>query len=340
MHNKRAATSIDVAELAGVSQPTVSRALRDDPRVAGETRDRVRRAAATLRYVPSQRGRALATRKTDRIGVVVSSLANPLDSQLLDLVQGGLAAAGLHMIVFTDGDEELGPGRLLDGSIDGVILTTAGLDSELGNELRARELPLVMLGHHTDAHNVDVCAADNVGGAALAADELAALGHSQIGAIFGPSATSTGRDRRRGFSEALAGHGLELRAEAVREGPFSYDFGRAALAELMSLEAPPTAVFCGDDTIALGAINLARALDLKIFEQLSLIGFGDIALAGWELFALTTVSQNLALLTDLAVQRMRLRLDAPQSAPARFKVRTELVRRSTHGPPPGPQSAK
>ena len=326
-------TSRDVAARAGVSQPTVSRALRGDPRVAPATRARVQQAASELRYVPSQRGRALSTRRTGRVGVVVADLANPFYLQLLDLLQAELAAQSLQMVVLTDEDRELVPGQLLDGSIDGAVLTTTLLDSSLSDALVRHGLPIVLLNRHNDSSTADVCAADNRGGGALVGSELVALGHTRIGAIFGPADTSTGRDRRRGFTDSLTDHGVQLSAELVREGRFSFETGHESLAGLMAADTPPTAIFCANDVIALGAMNAAHGLGIEIPRQLTLIGFDDMAMAAWELFALTTVSQNMDQLAAHAVERLLRRIASPEGPAARIKVRTELVRRETHGPP-------
>jgi LacI family transcriptional regulator len=335
MHARRPegpTTSLDVAALAGVSQPTVSRALRDDPRVAPATRDKVRRVAASLNYVPSQRGRALATRQTGRIGVVIGDLGNPFYLQLLDLLQGAFAAASLRMVVFTDDDRELEPGQLLDGSIDGAVLTTTLLDSPLSGALTEHGLPIVQLNRHDDSPAADVVGSDNQAGAAAAADELLALGHDRIGAIFGPSGTSTGRDRRRGFIEALDRHGIALAGAQMREGSFSFETGHSGLRGLVA-GVNPTAIFCANDVIALGALNAARGLGIAIPGELTIIGFDDMRMSSWEMFSLTTVSQNMDQLVERAVELLRLRIQSPGAPAQRITVETELVRRGTHGPP-------
>jgi LacI family transcriptional regulator len=301
--------------------------------VAPATRERVLEAAASLRYVPSQRGRALSTRQTGRIGVVVADLGNPFYLQLLDRLQAELATQALRMVVFTDEGHDLGAGQLLDGSIDGAVLTTTLLHSSLSDELAAHGLPIVLLNRHNDNPATDVCAADNAGGGALVADQLAALGHTRIGAIFGPADTSTGRDRRLGFTGALERQGIEPAFEHLREGPFSFNAGHSALMELMSEPEPPTAVFCANDVIALGAINAARALGISVPSDLTLIGFDDMEMAGWEVFSLTTVAQQIDELARLTVARLTQRIETPEAPAARVRVKTELVLRSTHGPP-------
>ena len=193
-------TSHDVARIAGVSQPTVSRALRGDPRLSEETRLRVEAAARELHYVPSQRGRSLATRSTGQIGIVVSDLGNPFYLQVLDALHSELAASGLRMLVLTPDDDHRVPlERVVDGSLDGAILTTTQLHSTLPAELSRRGFPFVLLNREIDDAPGDVCVVDNRAGARLIAEELLGLGHRAIAAVFGPDTTSTGRDREAAF---------------------------------------------------------------------------------------------------------------------------------------------
>src|SRR4051794_6203576 len=174
----RAPTSLDVAAAAGVSQPTVSRALRGDPRVAASTRDRVRLAAEALGYVPSDRGRSLATRRTGRIGVVVEDLGNPFYLELLDALHRRLDVSQVRMTVLAPGLRD--PERLeslADGSIDGVVLTTTMLDSPLPAQLIRHGFPFVLLNRIVDDVAADSCSVDNFSGAAEVARAMVDDGH-------------------------------------------------------------------------------------------------------------------------------------------------------------------
>src|SRR4051794_7470235 len=230
----RTPTSHDVARAAGVSQPTVSRALRDDPRVTEATRQRVRAAAAELGYVPSRRGRSLSTRATGQVGIVVGDLGNPFYMEAVEHLHRHLDRSGVRAVVLTDPPD--GPATadaLLDGSIDGAILTTTLLGSLLPEELARRGLPVVLLNRAIDDEAVDACVSENAGGARAVAAEIAALGHQRVAAIFGPAQTSTGRDRERGFRDGLAQAGVRLTDRAVRRGAFSYETGHWGLTELL-----------------------------------------------------------------------------------------------------------
>jgi len=311
-----------------VSQPTVSRALRGDPRVADATRRRVARAAARLGYVASDRGRSLSTRRSGRVAVVVDDLGNPFYLELLDALHDRLERANTRMLVLTPHrNDPLRTERLLDGSIDGVVLTTTTLDSRLPAELRARRFPFVLLNRVVDGVDADSCTVDNEAGGAEVARSLLRGGHTRIGALFGPPSTSTGRDRERGFRRALADAGAALPDALVRHGPFAFDYGHTCLGELLA--GSPTAIFCANDVVALGALNAARGLGVAVPDELSIIGFDDISMAGWELIRLTTVRQDLRRMGEIAVELVLDRIVDPQRPARHVVLPPELVWRAT-----------
>jgi LacI family transcriptional regulator len=340
MPPSQSTTSHDVARLAGVSQPTVSRALRDDPRLSEETRRRVRDAATQLRYVPSQRGRSLAMRSTGQVGIVVSDLGNSFYLEVLDRLHSELRAAGRRMLVLTpDGDGHVSVDQLVDGSLDGVILTTTLLDSTLPQELGERGLPFVLLNREVDDCPGDVCVVNNEEGGSLAAQELLSLGHTEIAAIFGPASTSTGRDREAGFRRVLERAGRPMPERRWRRCQFDFLEGHRAALELLDADrSAPTALFASNDVIALGAFNALRGRQIRIPEQISLIGFDDVLMADWEVFGLTTISQDIPGLVKSATSMLLSRIGAaPEAAPGPRRVVLEpaLIRRGTLGAPPG-----
>jgi LacI family transcriptional regulator len=320
-----------------VSQPTVSRALRDDPRLSEETRRRVQAAARELHYVPSQRGRSLATRSTGQIGIVVSDLGNPFYLQVLDALHSELAAAGLRLLVLTPGeDNRVALERIVDGSLDGVIMSTTELSSPLPAELSRRGFPFVLLNREVDDAPGDVCVVDNRGGARLVAEELLSLGHREIAAVFGPETTSTGRDREAAFRQVLGDAGIGLPAGRWRRARFDFDEGHRYALEL--LESRPTALFAANDILALGAYNALYARGLRVPGDITLIGFDDVTLAGWEAFGLTTVSQDIEHMVKTSAELLLSRIAAGPDEhlePRRVVLPARLVRRRTHGPPPG-----
>ncbi|MER5495410.1 LacI family DNA-binding transcriptional regulator [Streptomyces sp. NPDC002490] len=331
-------TSHDVARLAGVSQPTVSRSLRGDPRVAPGTRERVLAAAAALNYIPSEAGRSLSTRATKRIGVVVTDLTNPFYPQLVAPLHDELERLGYRMMLFTERSEDaVAMERLLDQSIDGVVLTTATTDSMLSGELIRRGLPFVFLNREDDSERADAAVADNVAGARLVAAELARLGHRRIAGIFGAANTSTGRDRELGFRLALAEAGVGLPETHVRRGPFEFATGRDALAQLLAAGPAPTAVFCGNDVIAIGVLDAALKTGLRVPADLTVIGFDDIPMASWASFELTTVGHDMHAMARTAARLLVRRIAGVDTAGTeRVVFPAEMILRHTHGPAPRP----
>ncbi len=340
--SSRQVTSHDVARAAGVSQPTVSRALRGDPRLSEATRRRVIETAEALRYVPSQRGRSLATRSTGQVGIVVSDLGNPFYLQVLDELHHALGETHLRMLVLTPDEHDSVPLEwLVDGSLDGAILTTTVLDSTLPEALSERGFPFVLLNREVDDAPCDVCVVDNHRGGMLAAQELIDLGHTQIAALFGPPTTSTGRDREAGFRASLSEAGIALPEARFRRAQFDWNSGHAAGLEL--LESQPTALFCANDILALGAFNALRGRGVEIPDDVSLIGFDNVLLASWEVFQLTTVSQDIPGMVTAATELLLTRIAAEQDeplAPRRVVLTPELVRRGTHGPAAAQNSSR
>src|SRR3954469_9974185 len=202
-------TSHDVARVAGLSQSTVSRALRGDPRVTAQTRERVLAAAAGLGYTPNAMGRMLVEGATRTIGMVVTDLSNPFYPNLIAPLHDELAVLGYRMTLFTErleGDEADTVGRLewlVGRGVDGVVLTTSTLEGTVPLELLRRGLPFVFLIRVVDAIPADSVSVDNALGASLIGAEVLRFGHRHIGAILGPADASTGRDRERGFRAAL-----------------------------------------------------------------------------------------------------------------------------------------
>ena len=329
-------TSHEVARAAGVSQATVSRALRNEPGVSPATRARVRAAARDLGYVTGHAGRALATRRTRTVGVVSPTLDNPFYPAFVTPLQAALHDAGLLTVLVTDSDEgALGVDSLMDGSFDGVVLTSCERHSTLPAELSARGIPVVLADRLVDGAVVDTCVSDNRFGAAVVADLLVELGHERIATIMGPGSTSTGYERHAGFVERLGALGVAGAAITVIRGPFEAEAGRRGLETLLGDgSSPPTAVFCGNDVIALGVLDAAKGLGVRIPEDLTVVGFDDIPLAAWGRFDLTTVHVDLDRMAQTVVEALVARLADPQAAPKQVVLAPRLVARGTHAPPP------
>lgn len=327
-------TSHDVARLAGVSQPTVSRALRNHPRVPESTRAKVRSAAKALGYIPSQLGRSLSTQATMRIAMV-ADLENLIYPALLGVVHDQLADCGYGTVLIagnSDGVE--GYEALLDRSVDGVILSTSKLQSKLPLELDHRGVPFVYLNRTHESLEHDSSTADDRGGSVEVAEFLLGLGHKRIGALLGPQDTSTSRDREQAFRSTLKGSGVEIPDAWVARSNYTGTGGAHGFREIMAGHDRPTAVFCFNDHMAIGALNAARELGLSVPQDITIIGFDDLDMAKWPAFDLSTVTNPLGETARRAAQLLVERISSGPSMAYKHEVGpTSLVLRGTHAAP-------
>lgn len=323
-------TSHDVAREVGVSQPTVSRALRDDPKIALSTRQRVAEAATRLGYVPSELGRSLSTQATKRIAVV-ADLDNPLWAMLVEQLHDDLSDSGYSMTLLAEhGDLPRFERQLLGGWADGVIITSARMSAPLPLELQRRNVPLVLVNRVTRGIKADAAVADNVHGGRAAAQILVDAGHTRVAALFGPVDTSTGRGREKGFRQGLADAGLALPDSRVVHGDFDYRFGREALPQLLKGRHRASAIFCANDIIAIGALNRAHQLGVDVPSDIAIVGFDDLDQASWPIFDLTTIRVPFDALVRSAVQRIMARLSGDTSRPRVEVHPVTPVLRGTH----------
>lgn len=332
-------TGHDVARVAGVTQATVSRALRNLPGTAPETRARVLRAAAELAYIPSENARSLSNARTRRVAVVSDALTNPYYPQLVEPIRRHLAEHGLLSVIVTEtaqpADRQVGLEALADGSYDGAILTTTTRRSTLPRDLTERAIPHVLVNRVLDFPESPGCTVDNAGGLAEVADLLARLGHRRVAAVHGPADTSTGRERAIALRAGLLRHGLQLPRALVRRSAFDHDSAMAAAASLLDRPEPPSAIVGANDVIGLGILSAARTAGVRVPQDLTVIGFDDIPMAGWPLVGLTTVHCDLDTLARRSVDLLTRQLGGERVEAATVRVPVSLVERGTHAPAPG-----
>lgn len=324
-------TSHDVARLAGVSQPTVSRALRDSPKVSEETKQRVRQAARALGYVPSETGRALSSGRTRRIGLLLTDLENQFYPHVIAPMHHELDSFGYQLMLQTETtDTATVAERLIANGLDGVLLATTTVDSVVPVRLRDRGVPFAYFNRTADAMEADSATVDPVPGLAEVAKEIAELGHRRVGAIFGPRNTSTALQRESALRDGLEEHGLSIGAGLTHRGPFDFDSGHAGARLLLDRDPRPTVIICGNDVVALGALNAARELGVDVPREVSMVGFDDLPPAAWPLVQLTTVAFDLEAMARRAANLLVRRIEAEEPLPYEHAVFTSrLVRRGT-----------
>lgn len=294
---KKAATSIDVARVAGLSQSTVSRAFDPNSSVAPETRARVLAAAAQLGYQPNVIARSLSTQRSDIIGIIMANINNSLFYPLvLEEFTRELQALGKQVLLFNVAPDrpvdEILP-RVLGYQVDGLIITSTTPSKEIVDECTRLGKPVVLFNRLVGGTNANVVSCDNVAGSQLVANAFLDAGHKRIAAIAGIATTATSALREKGFTEQLKERGYHT---LIREqGVFTYESGYEAALRLLDCDSPPDAIYCMADIMALGAMDAARyQLGIKIPDELSIIGFDDIPVAKYPAYSLTTIRQPIS----------------------------------------------
>jgi LacI family transcriptional regulator len=265
---------------------------------------------------------------------VVAALTNAFYTLLLDRLHHELASAGYSMILMIDQYENSADlsklQLLLDKTLDGVLFTTATVDSVAVRILHEQGVPLVLAVRSVPIPEIDVVENDNVMGGKEVVLHLLELGHRRIGFIFGPNNTSTSLQRFQGATAALAEYGLKPSPKLTLWGPYSHEAGYSGVLRLWDSEERPTAVFCGNDVIALGVLDAARKHGIEVPGQLSVVGFDDIPMAGWSAIQLTTVRLGIGEMAVVSARRLLERIQSPTGLPGRRDVLpTSLIRRAT-----------
>jgi LacI family repressor for deo operon, udp, cdd, tsx, nupC, and nupG len=324
----------DVARRAGVSTATVSRSLRGLDRVAPRTRERVARAAQELHYVPSPAASQLASRRTQSVGVVVTTSGRWFWSEVLFGAEAVLRSAGYDTLLYIV-DDPSGRRQFFDlmplrRRVDAVMVLGSSVTGREQEALRRVDVPVVLVGGRmTGGASVRI---DDSAAAVTAARHLIALGHRDVVMVCSngsdPSSRRTTRLRRSGFERAMAEHGVDGRVVVTHPG---IDGGAAAVEKLLSHGDLPTALFAETDELALGALRTLRRAGVAVPEEMSVLGFDDHELA--DAVELTTISRSPHAHGHSAAMQLLSALGPGASRRVDVVLPTRLVLRGTTGPP-------
>ena len=335
--SSKAARLEDVAKLAKVSTATVSRALTLPHKVKARTLERVQQAACTLGYVAHGAARALASRRTHTIGAVVPTLENAIFANTTQALQRTLDAAGYVLLLAShdfDADIEARVTRtLIERGVDGLVLLGTTHHPDIYRMLEPHNLPYVLTWAFDESGNHPCVGFDNRAAGMCIANHLLDLGHRRFAMISGITAhNERAQERLAGVREALSARGIALSNGAVIEKPYTHGGGREGLREVLKGNEPPTAVICGNDVLAIGAIAECHAQGLKVPDDISITGFDDMEMASLISPALTTVRFPTAEMGVYAANHLLARLD-DQAVELRNKLPTELIVRASAGAP-------
>ncbi len=276
------ATIKDVARAAGVNPSTVSRVLSGSSRISPETHEKVRAAMKELNYHPNAIARSLHAKATRTVGLIIArpaeqAFTNPFFPELMRGIAHVLHAQGYDlMLTMADSPQEERSASLKllrQRRVDGILLTSGRVKDKLIDDLLAEEHPFVLVGRSPDYRPVSWVNNDNVAVGAMAVEHLISRGHRRIALINGPADLMVTVDRRQGYLDALQRAGLAYRAEYELDGHFTKEGGYRAMLHLINLPESPTAVFCTDDAMAVGALTALRERGLD--GAVALVGVND-----------------------------------------------------------------
>jgi len=330
----------DIAEQAGVSVMTVSKALRDEPDVSATTKARLKLMAQQMGYVPDTTAQGLRTRTTKLVGLAVPSLADPVFTRIVSAVEERAHELGydillMHTVNSTE-REEWCVRRLLSRRVDGLLIAPVYRmepEARIYQELAARGTPTVLLGppakfcsSFTSVH------VDDALGGRLASEHLLKLGHKRIAFLAGPLSAPWAQERFEGYRRALREAGSDVDERLVFQAGNTIEDGASAAAQMLNESCGATAVVAVNDLVAIGCANALLNQGVRIPQDLSVVGFGNILMSAFFRVPLTTVSQPKSRLGSAAMDMLVQLLRGQKTEPRRLPP--ELITRSSTAAPP------
>jgi LacI family transcriptional regulator len=307
------ATINDIARLAEVSKKTVSRVINNSPFVKEETRKRVEAVIAEHGFTPDPQARGLAFRRSFLVGMIYD---NPSPNYVVNMQQGVLDAVrgpGLELVVHPcnrASETFLAEVRafVVRQKLFGVVMPpSVSEDDRVVAILKEADCPYVRNASVSLDEAANMVVTHDSRGAARAARHLAELGHRRIAFISGPDSFRSSHERGAGFRDGLAEHGLTLDESYVRQGAYTFESGVEAARDLLAMPEPPTAIFAGNDEMAIGVMKAARDAGLDVPRDLSIVGFDDLPMASRVWPNLTTVRLPIRDMGRMAAEKLTAR---------------------------------
>lgn len=326
----------DVARRAGVSIQTVSNVLNRRIKVRPQTRSKVLKACEELNYMPNAVARSLVTRKSNAIGLIVTNIRNPVYGDIVASINEVAERHGYSVIVGNTQRDSVSEQRivnlLVEQRVDGVLLASGTWDSSATELLLSARIPVVRLHYHPQTLNTDFFGADNCGGTRIATNHLIGLGHLNIGFVTGPK-SSISLQREQGFKDAMRAAELPINETWIVDGGFTREGAYSAGVQLLRRKNRPSGIVCASDLMAIGLIDAAYDLALKVPDDLAVIGFDDIFAASIRPVNLTTIKFDLEGIAESAILRLINKMSSETDIKDRkyVMVPCQLIIRGTCG---------
>ena len=327
-----------MARQAGVSTATVSRVLAGIGRARPETAAAVNAAVTALGYRPSGVARSLRTQRTRTFGLIVSDVQNPFFPELVRAADDAARAIDYSILLGSAAFDEARAVHYLDlmvdRRVDGIIVASSQISDASWRWLIASPVPVIVVNAEPPDGRVAAIASDNEGGSRRAVEHLIGLGHRRIGYLRGPQSFTAARARLDGFEAACAAAGLDPATTPVARTDGQVDGGALAAGRLLGEHPAVTAIAAYNDLTAIGALRALRSAGRRVPDDVSVIGFDDVAAASWVVPGLTTIAQQKAEMGRLAVESLVRALDGGRFPPTVIRLATALRIRESTGPAP------
>lgn len=303
--------------------------------VFNSVKNRGQKAMKELVYCPNALARSLRKGKTKTLGLILLDSANTFFAEPGQAIENFTFRNNYNVILCNTGGsverERLYFDLLLDKQVDGIILDTEEKDLKPIKDRLSSGFPIVQVDRDFSENVFDNVLTDNALGGYLATQHLIRLGHRRIGCITGSMDLSSGVNRLRGYKQALKEANIAIVDELIVGGDFSSVSGRVAGQKLLSLTEPPTAIFAGNDMMAIGLLRSAVDMKYKVPEDLAIIGFDDIELSSYLYPTLTTIAQPKAEIGEKAIELLLARLENRSQPPQRVLIPPKLIIRVSTG---------
>jgi DNA-binding LacI/PurR family transcriptional regulator len=289
-------------------------------------------AATALGYQPNIIARSLTTRRTNIVAIVMANLVDPFYPVVLDVLTQQIQARGCQTLLFVPSPqqdvEDILP-TLLQYQVDAIVITSATVSSAMARACAARKTPVVLLNRYVPGLEIHAVSCDNVAGGRKVADFIVDRGHARPAFVAGLPEASTNLDRQRGYLARLQERGV-ARCPVEEGGDYTFEAGFTATRRLLRGRERPDAIFYASDIMAIGGMEALREASLRVPDDVSVIGFDDVPLAGWPSHALTTVRQPVQDMVAAAIDVVGLGEAPPASgAPTIRLIQGMLVERSS-----------
>jgi DNA-binding LacI/PurR family transcriptional regulator len=327
----------DIARSAHVSHSTVSRALRNSPLVNAETSALIRKIAGEQGYTVSAVARSLVNRRTNTMGVVVTSIANPFVGEIVNGIEEVALAHDYSLFLATCHADPVREVRAVrsfqERRVDGILVNSSRVGALYLPLLEEMRVPIVLINNQHPGEFVHSVTIDNLNAGREAARHLVELGHRRIGYIGNRFGLQADMERFSGYRQILEERDIGFQPELVAHGDGRPEGGMSAMERLLWLAEPPTAVFCYNDMEAIGAMRAVRERGLTVPGDVSVVGLDDLFLASYTDPPLTTIQQPKHQMGRLAAEIL-LQLLSGEKPDSRVTLTGKLIVRQSTAPPP------